>query len=130
MKHIVAAAALMLAFIGSVQADQPIAERVVPYKKLVLTLQLSDGPVDSIDCKFGRHSARMLSAIAGDPASTQRINLGCWLVDRDGHVEYSGVDQVTGQEIYIRLTVDDFKTLPGFTSWAAYMGPFLVTSTH
>jgi hypothetical protein len=113
---------------GAAQADQPIAERVVPYKKLVLTLQLSDAPTDTIDCKFGNHAARLLSAVAGDPGSTRRINLGCWLVNRDGSVEYSGVDQVTGNDIYIKLTTADFKTLPAFTSWGNYMGKFMVTS--
>lgn len=127
MKRILAAAALALAFIGAAQA-QPIAERVVNYKKIVLTLQLSDGPVDSIDCKFGHHAARMLSAMAGYPASTQRINLGCWLVNRDGSIEYSGVDQNTGKDIYILLSVDDFKTLPAFTTWSDYMGQFITAS--
>lgn len=115
---------------GSAQADQTIAERVVPYKNLVLTLQLSDAPTDTIDCKHGRYAGRMLSAVKGYPASTQRLNLGCWLVDRDGGIEYSGVDQVSGRDISIKLTVDDFKTLPGFTRWADYMGPFMVTTAH
>jgi hypothetical protein len=127
MKQVIAAIGLVLAMVGSANAEQAIAERVVTYKTTVLTLQLSDGPVDSIDCKFGQHSARMLSAVAGYPASTQRINLGCWLVNRDGSVEYSGVDQNTGKDIYILLSVDDFKKLPGFTTWSDYMSQFLLT---
>jgi hypothetical protein len=128
MKRIAIIAALMLTGISSAFAAGSIAERVVNANGYVLTLQLSDQKADAYTrCKHGDLAARMLSAREGDPNSTRRINLGCWLVNRDGSVEYSGVDENTGQDIYMRIDASNFKQLAGFKTWGDYMGPFMLS---
>lgn len=128
MKRFAILAALMLGGVAPVMADQVVAERVVVTGNTVLTLQLSDQKADgATSCRYGDLAARMLAGRVGDTNSTQRINLGCWLVNRDGSIEYSAVDQGTGKDIYIRLTTQDFKTTRAFKSWGDYMGPFLLS---
>lgn len=131
MKRFAILAAIMLGGIAPAMASEVVAERVVVTGNTVLTLQLSDQKADGATaCRYGNLAARMLAARVGDQNSTQRINLGCWLVNRDGSIEYSAVDQNTGRDIHIQLTTNDFKTTRAFKSWGAYMGPFLLSNAQ
>lgn len=120
-------AAALLGCIQPALADQAIAERVVHANGYVLTVQLSDVKSDA-QCKFGKLAARILSAREGYPA--QRINLGCWVVNRDGSVEYSGYDEANGKDVYMKMDAAVFTQLPGFKSWGDYMGPFLLSQSQ
>lgn len=127
MKRIAMLATLMLAAIGTAHAG-PIAEVAVIEGGYEVKLQLSDVKADAATpCKFGKLAARILTARVGDPNSTIRTSVGCWVVNRSGAVEYSSLNEQTGQFDYSKVDAGNFKKLAGFTEWGNYMGPFLLS---
>uniref|UniRef100_A0AAU6W2X9 DUF2141 domain-containing protein n=1 Tax=Pseudomonas phage Touem01 TaxID=3138548 RepID=A0AAU6W2X9_9VIRU len=127
MNRIAIIAALTLAATGTAHAGA-IAEAASVDAGYEVRLQLSDAKSDaSVPCKFGKLSARILTARVGDPNSTVRTSVGCWVVNRDGSVEYSSMNERTGQFDYAKVDASNFKKLAGFTEWGAYMGPFMLS---
>ena len=128
MKRIAILAALMLTGISSAFAAGPIAEVSTVENGFEVKLQLSDQKADAYTaCKFGKLAARILVTRVGEPNSTQRTSVGCWVVNRDGAVEYSSLNEQTRQFDYAKVDAGNFKKLAGFTEWGNYMGPFMVS---
>jgi len=121
MKHFILGSLMLLSSAPAFAADT-IAEAATVESGYVIKLQLSDQQADAYTpCKFGTLAARIVATRVGDANSTQRMSLGCWIVNRDGSVEYSSKNERTGQFDYAKMDASNFKKLSGFKSWGEYM---------
>ncbi|WP_154660664.1 hypothetical protein [Pseudomonas cremoricolorata] len=124
MKKVMASAALVMCSGNSFSAV--VAEKIVIQDGYTIRLQLLDeevaGPIEKfIKCQFGVNLARLSSEVVGAPQTNELQALGCWVVNRDGFIEFSATDHHTGHPIYLKTSVDQYTTAPAFTSWGDYM---------
>lgn len=109
-----------------------IAEKVVTQNGSTVRLQLMDEKVQGalakyVKCEFGTMLGRLSAEVAGAPQSNQLMALGCWVVSRNGAIEFSAVDSTTGKFMYIRTDASEYRKTAIFSSWEDYMGNFMLS---
>lgn len=134
MKRIVILATAML-LSSQAFASSVIAEKAVTANGYTVRLQLLDEKVEGalrniVKCEFGSNLARMSTEVAGAPQSSKLSSMGCWVVSRDGTIEYSALDRTTGKFLYVKTSADQYQTYSAFKTWGDYMGAFMLSDTQ